>query len=199
MLKKANKFTVFLLDLIEISFIAVAVFVLVWAFVGQPLEITGDSMEPTLHNQEQIISEKISGNFSELKRGQIVVFKHPDRPDVLVIKRVVGLPQEKLEIKDGGVYINDNLLEEPYTKGEVTYGSEVIHSNVNIIIPSDHYVLFGDNRSNSTDSRKWGTIPEEDIVGRGFIVFYPITNIRIIDSNFGVQNALQAFRSVIAK
>lgn len=196
-MKKANKFSVLLLDLLEISFIAVAVFILVYVFVGQPLEITGDSMHPTLFNKEQIVAEKVSGKITNVKRGDIVVFKHPQRPDVLIIKRVIGLPGEKFELVDGYVYINDERLTEGYIHGEETYGGETIHTNVNIIVPSDEYVLLGDNRTASKDSRAWGTVSRENIIGKALFVFYPLENIRIIDTNIGVQNAIKAVSNLI--
>lgn len=196
-MKKTNKLSIFFLDLLEISFIAVAVFILVYVFVGQPLEITGDSMHPTLYNKEQIVAEKISGRLADVERGDIVVFKHPDRPDVLIIKRVVGLPGEQFELVGGNVYINDKRLTEAYIHGEETLGSESIHTNVNIIIPENEYVLLGDNRPASKDSRAWGTVNGDNIVGKAFFVFYPLNNIRIIDTNLGIQNAIKAVSTLV--
>ena len=195
-MKKVNKFAVIMLDILEMFIVGLAVFILVYAFVGQLLRITGDSMAPTLHNDEQIIAEKLSGRLRALERGEIVIFRHPERADVPLIKRVIGLPGEKFEIKEGKVFINDLPLNEPYTTEE-TYGGESIHTDVNIIIPNGEYVLLGDNRSNSSDSRKWGTIKHENILANAFLVYYPIDNVRLIDSKLGVQNAVKLVRDKV--
>lgn len=197
--KSASSFISILLDFVEITFIGIAVLVLVYLFVGQPLEITGDSMYPTLHNKEKIISEKISGKISAIERGDILVFRHPERPDQYLIKRVVGLPNEKFEIKDGHILINDEKLPEPYLEEENTYGGEKIHTSINIIVPENEYVLLGDNRLNSTDSRKWGTIKEENIVGKAFVVFAPLNRMRIIGTKVDVENTVNMIKSSTQK
>jgi signal peptidase I len=170
------------LDLLEIAIIGVTVFVLVYIFIGQLLEVTGNSMEPTLHDQEQIIAEKISLKFKPLTRGEIVIFRHPENNERLLIKRVVGLPGERIKIENGFVYINGEVLKEPYLKEQgVNEGNKNLIEGVEYHITGNSYVLLGDNRRESSDSRSFGTIREELILGRSLMVYYPFNHIRLIE------------------
>lgn len=167
-----------IIDLVEILFIGVAVFVLVYLFVGQPLEITGTSMEPTLHDKEMIIAEKLSSKMAKLERGDIIVFKQPENRTIFVIKRIIGLPGETVHLKQGEpVSINGKLLTEKYLNKEPPFTGE----EITITVPQGSFYLMGDNRKNSTDSRKWGPIPQEDVIGKAVLVFNPISDARIIN------------------
>lgn len=166
------------IDFTEIVFIGVAVFIIVYLFVGQPLEITGTSMEPTLHNKEMIIAEKLSSKMAKLQRGDIIVFKQPENRTIFVIKRIIGLPGEVVHLKQGqNIAINGNILTENYLGENFPYTGE----ELTITVPADSYFLMGDNRKNSTDSRKWGPIPQKDVVGKAVLVFNPLSNARIIN------------------
>lgn len=172
-----------LVDFFEIVFIASGVFIFVYFFVAQLLKITGDSMLPTFKDGEQIIAEKISIKFSPLKRGDIVIFKHPQNENRLLIKRVIGLPNEEIRISQGAVYINGNLLSETYVQpNNKTTEERDIKENTNYKIPQDGYVVLGDNREFSSDSREFGAVKESLIVGRAFAVYYPLSNFRLIKS-----------------
>ena len=179
-----NYATNILLDFFEILFIGVAVFVIVYVFVGQLLEVTGDSMVPNFENKEQIIAEKISIKFKGLERGEVVIFRHPQQPDKLLIKRVIGLSGETIKINSGYVYINGNRLTEDYVKlpGTTGYG-EVIKENIEYQIDKNSYVFLGDNREKSTDSRDWGAVSKDLIVGRGILVYYPINRMKLIETS----------------
>jgi signal peptidase I len=176
-----KKFAEGLVDFFEILIIAVFVFVLVYLFIGQLLEVSGDSMIPNFHDKEQIIAEKLSIKFKPLQRGEIVIFRHPDEPDHLLIKRLVGLPNETIKLEDGFVYINGERLSEPYVlNGGPTPGGNKIEEGMEYKIAYDTYVFLGDNREESTDSRAWGAVPTELIVGRGLLVYYPLDSFRAI-------------------
>jgi signal peptidase I len=182
-MKSSKLFSAFL-DLIEVTFIGVAVFVIVYLFIGQPLEITGTSMEPTLANGEMIIAEKMTSRLDKLERGDIVVFKQPENKNVFVIKRIVGLPGDEITLTKDSVYINGTALNEDYVKThQILVGKEQETINV----ATNSYFLMGDNRSNSTDSRKWGPIDEQDIVGKAVIVFSPFEKARLIESDFSIE------------
>ena len=177
-----------IIDVFEVMFIGVAVFAIVYLFVGQPLEITGSSMEPNLHNGEMIIAEKVSSKLSRFKRGDIVVFKQPENKQIFVIKRIIGLPGESLTLKREGIYTEGNLIDESFlTTGTLPFsGDEEV-----IKIPNDSYYLMGDNRGNSTDSRKWGPIAREDIVGKAVLVFNPFSKARFINTTFELEDIRQ--------
>jgi signal peptidase I len=185
-----------IIDLVEILFIGVAVFVLVYLFIGQPLEISGTSMEPTLHDKEMIIAEKLSSKMAKLERGDIIVFKQPENRTIFVIKRIIGLPGETVHLKQGeAITVNGTSLTEKYLKKESPFTGE----EITITVPQGSFYLMGDNRKNSTDSRKWGPIPQEDIVGKAVLVFNPISEARIINHAGTVKDLTQkVFRMVEA-
>ncbi|MFH1648915.1 MAG: signal peptidase I [Patescibacteria group bacterium] len=171
-----------LVDFFEITFIAVTVFVVVYVFVGQLLEVTGESMLPNFEDKEQIIAEKISVKFSDLERGEVVIFRHPEQRDKLIIKRVIGLPGETIKLDSGYVYINGEKLSEDYVKEKDTTSSgQVIKEGTEYEIAENSYIFLGDNREKSTDSRDWGAVSKDLIVGRGVLVYYPVEKFRILN------------------
>jgi signal peptidase I len=140
-------------------------------------------MYPTLQNGEQILAEKVSLKMSKPTRGEILVIKHPQDPNRLLIKRLVALPGETLMLKDGQVYINDELLPEPYLQNGInTFAGRVIEENTKYLIPEHEYIFMGDNRTKSSDSRDFNTIREENIVGHALAVYYPFKSMRTIKS-----------------
>ena len=171
-----------LVDAIELLIIGIAIFALAWIFLAEPLEVTGDSMVPTLSNKEQIIVEKVSMNFGELERGDIVVFNSPENGKDLLVKRLIGRPGDIITIIDGGVYLNEKLIEENYlSDNRATSGKKTIQENQPIAVPDGKYFVLGDNRLNSTDSRDFGLVDEEEMIGKAVIVYYPVENFRVIN------------------
>lgn len=169
-----------ILDFIELLLISTTVFIVVYLFVGQLMEVTGDSMYPTFKDKEQLVAEKVSIKYREIERGEILIFRHPSESKYL-IKRVIGLPGETITLKNGKVYINGEIVTEEYLgKDVVTQGGKIIEENIEYQISYNAYVLMGDNRSKSTDSRDWGPVTKELILGRGILVYYPLQNLRII-------------------
>lgn len=178
---KKRSFLTILFDFLEIAIISATIFLLVYLFVGQLLEVTGDSMHPTLLDKEQVIAEKLSIKFNPVERGDIVIFKHPEQNDKLLIKRVIGLPFDNIKIVDGNVFINSKQLNEFYLEPSVvTQPNKFITEGLEYTIPEYSYILLGDNREKSSDSRVFGPVREELIVGKAAAVYYPFSNIRII-------------------
>lgn len=170
----------FIVDATEILIISAAVIALAWVFLVEPLEVSGDSMAPTLHNKEQIVVEKVSMNFSELKHGDIVVFNSPENENMLVIKRLIGLPGDTVTIREGHVYLNNTQLDEPYLDSEITTKGKEIEEAQLVKVPSDAYFVLGDNRDNSMDSRDFGLVKMDKLVGKAVLVYYPFENIRVL-------------------
>ncbi|OGC60682.1 signal peptidase I [candidate division WWE3 bacterium RIFOXYC1_FULL_40_10] len=182
MVRSFNKIVPSLLGFLELLFISIGVFTIVFIFVAKLLIVEGESMVPALANGEQLISEKISVKINPVKRGEIVIFKSPVNSSALIIKRVIGLPGDSVEIQNGKVLLNGSLLEEKYlANNTVTIGKEKLADNKPFMVPNNSYILMGDNRQHSTDSRDWGSIPQENIVGRGLVVYYPLENFRLIN------------------
>ncbi|NMB33636.1 MAG: signal peptidase I [Clostridium sp.] len=138
-------------------------FVIVNAYVP-----TG-SMESTIMSKDRIIASRLHYLTKGPQRGDIVVFRFPDNEEVLFVKRVIGLPKETVEIKDGAVYIDGVILEEPYIKEDMKGDLGIYY------IPDDSYFMLGDNRNSSNDSRKWDNkfVKRDKILGKALFKYYP--------------------------
>jgi signal peptidase I len=168
-------------DILELIFISASLIVLSVLFVAEPLEVSGDSMNPTLLDKEQILAEKITTNFSSLSRGDIVIIENP-KDNTLIIKRVVGLPGEDFKIVEGEVTINGVAIKEPYLKSQVTEAGKELKPNVNYTISDEHYIVLGDNRKNSSDSRIFGEVASDAIIAKAIMVYKPLDNARLIEN-----------------
>ena len=156
--------------------VAVAAAVLLRTFVIQPYYIPSGSMEPTLMVGDKVLVNKLSYDFHSVHRGDVIVFKKPPHdytPAIKdLIKRVIGLPNETISGMNGHVYINGHELNEPWLrKGVYTSNFGPVH------IPPGYYFVMGDNRTNSADSRVIGPIPGSLIVGRAFLIVWPLGRI----------------------
>jgi len=155
---------------------ALIIVLLINAFLAQATRVEGQSMEPSLHNNERLIIEKVSYRLRPPERGEIVVLHIPGRESSApLIKRVVGLPGESVEIHDGKVYIQGKVLDEPYLT-QMTYGNMPAR-----VVPPDHVFLLGDNRNASNDSRFFGMVPFEEIVGRAWLRYWPLDEIGLME------------------
>ena len=154
-------------ELVETVVLALLIFSLI-RIVIQNFRIEGYSMEPNLHEgQYLIVNKAVYRWLHEPERGDIIVFDSPNSPDRDFIKRVIGLPGETVEIRDGAVYIDGILLDEPYL-------SEPTRSNVAPrVLRQDEYFVLGDNRDSSSDSRSWGPLSEEKIIGKAWLSYWP--------------------------
>ena len=143
-------------------------------FVVEPFRVDGPSMEPTLFTGERLLVDKVSYRLHLPRRGDIVVFRNPRNAREDYIKRVVALPGDKVEMRLGKLYINDQPVPEPYVfrDGISTYGPEVI--------PPGYCFVLGDNRANSRDSRFFGPIPLQLIKGRAWVIFWPPTRMHVL-------------------
>ena len=143
--------------------------------LGQATRVEGQSMEPNLHTDQRLVVEKVSYHFHGPQRFDIVVIRMPEQNDELLIKRVVGLPGETVEIHDGQVYINGQPLEEPF----VTAGTRPGRSET-VLVPPLHVFVMGDNRGHSNDSRSFGPVPIENIVGRAWLSYWPLEEVGLV-------------------
>ena len=160
-------------ELLETVISAGVIAFIIITFIGQVTVVRGASMEPTLHNNERLIANKISYRFESPKRSEILIFKPPLEIKRNYIKRIIGIPGDKIEIIKGEIYLNDNKLEENY----IEYKSYEDLSAV--LVPDDSFFVLGDNRSNSSDSRYWGFVPRKNVVGKAWVVFWPLNKIRL--------------------
>lgn len=166
----------------------VAVIVVIVAVIkytlASPFQVSGNSMLPNLHNQEFLIVDKLSYYLHEPERGDIIVLIPPQDTEVYYVKRIIGLPGEKIEFLDGQVIIHSKdhpegvKLEEPYLSADNAQTYWPTHENKIIDIPQDNFFVMGDNRRASNDSRSWGILNRHNIEGRAWFVFLPFNEIR---------------------
>ncbi|OGH12572.1 MAG: signal peptidase I [Candidatus Levybacteria bacterium RIFCSPHIGHO2_01_FULL_36_15] len=170
------------LDLLETFVIAGAIFVVIYAFLFRLFLVNGDSMLPNFHNGEYIVTNLITLRLNPLKRGDVVVFQAPPNLEKDYIKRVIGLPGDRIIIKDGNIYLNGELLDEKtyLAADSKTYGEQFLRDGQEVTVPSNNYFVLGDNRRYSSDSRDWGFVSFDKIIGKSFIVAWPPTEIRIV-------------------
>ena len=168
-------------EFLTTTIICSGVVLVIYLLTGQILAVTGDSMTPTVLNNEHLFTEKISPKIKPFTRGEIVVFKHPEDLDKLIIKRIIGTPNDFVKISQGKVYINRVPIQEPYlAPNTVTEGGNFFKANEEYLLPSGMYFVLGDNRGESTDSREWGYLPEEDLLGRPIFVYKPLDKFRLL-------------------
>ena len=154
-------------ELVETVLLTLLIYVLVRHFLFENYRVVGHSMLPTLENDQYLVVSKLAYRLYEPQRGDIVVFFDPRDSDRKLIKRVIGLPGEVLEIRQGQVFIDEQQLDEQYITNVGRYSVPPTR------IPADHYYVLGDNRNNSSDSHNWGTLPSENIVGKAWISYWP--------------------------
>jgi signal peptidase I len=153
-------------EVIETIILTLVIFFFI-QLVVRNFRVVGSSMEPTLHDTQHLLVDKLSYRLHPPERGDIVVFHFPQDPSRDYIKRVIGLEGETVEIRDGKVYINGKLLKEPYQLNPGSYSSKAV------VVPPEALFVLGDNRNNSSDSHSWGTLPQDQIVGKAWFSYWP--------------------------
>jgi signal peptidase I len=161
---------------------AAAVFLVIYIFLFRPFEVKGESMFPNFLNQQYVLTNLISLRFSDPKLGEVIVFKAPTDTEKDFIKRVIGIPGDTVEVKSGQTYLNGKLLDESsYLDPTVkTFGGAFLKEAIPVKVPEGEYFVMGDNRLYSSDSREWGFVRKDLIIGRSFIVYWPINQIKVV-------------------
>jgi signal peptidase I len=199
--RKSEKKQGSLIELVSIVAVALLLALGIQAFLVKPFRIPSESMVPTLTVGQRVLVDRVSYRFTDPERGDIIVFKPPrgaddntcgveqgslqpcprptkERSDTNFIKRVVGLPGERLKVEGGRVVINGKPLDEPYIEPDESCG--ICNLTEEITIPEDHYFVMGDNRGQSADSREWGPVPKEWIIGQAFFTYWPPKRIGLL-------------------
>ncbi len=171
----------FFLDIVEVVVFAIAIFLFLYLLVLQPHKIKGASMEPNFPNGQYLLTDKVTYRFREPERGDVIVFKAPTNNGEEFIKRIIAVPGETILLKDGNVFINGSQLRENYLADELkTQAGGYLKEGLQFDIPAGHFMVLGDNRPFSSDSRSWGFITKEDITGRAWVVYWPIPDAGLI-------------------
>lgn len=157
--------------------IALAITLPVKLYVAQPFVVSGDSMVPTFENGEYLIVDELSYRFREPARGEIIIFRFPGDHSKFYIKRVIGLPNEVIEIESSGIFVGDGDEREKIDESYLS--SQPILPREEVSLGSSEYFVMGDNRAASSDSRAWGPVSEDLIVGHVILRLLPLTKIDI--------------------
>jgi signal peptidase I len=172
-----------LFEIVETLVLTLIIFFVIQTFVAQPYRVEQQSMEHTLEPDQYVLVDKLSPRFDAYSRGDIVVFEPPERwaeggPRTPFIKRVIGLPGETVEIKDGAVYVDGTRLAEPYLFDlQPTTGTG---DPARWVVPAGQLFVMGDHRTASADSRSFGPIEEGTVIGRAWLRYWPVSTLGIL-------------------
>lgn len=181
--KQVNPF----FDLAQFALIALLIVIPVRFFIAQPFIVSGASMENTLHTNEFLIIDEISYRFDDPKRGDVIVFRYPKDPSKFFIKRVIALPGETIDIQGNTVTLTKSdgetvVLDEPYVK------SMAENTSLTETLGEREYFVMGDNRDASSDSRVWGVLNKEKIVGRAFLRLFPFSKADVFPGAYDLTS-----------
>jgi signal peptidase I len=173
----------FILEIAKVVVISLAIIIPIRYFLIQPFYVKGASMEPNFHDNEYLIIDEISYRFNEPERGEIVVFRYPKDPQQYFIKRVIGLPGERVSVRDGKVYIYNDEYRNGVAVNESLYlNTTITEGSKDVTLGDDEYFVLGDNRSASLDSRSFGAVPRRLIVGKVWLRGWPITSVTVFET-----------------
>ncbi|MBI4398113.1 MAG: signal peptidase I [Candidatus Omnitrophica bacterium] len=164
--------------------IALALALVIRAYIVQAYKIPTGSMRSTLLENDKILVDKVSYRFHDPQRGDVIVFKYPQDPKKDFVKRLIAFPGEEVEIRDGAIFINGTMLEAPdtirrnyyYNREDWPYGQ----MGQRFIVPEHMYFVLGDNSAQSSDSRNWGFVPQKNVSGRAFLIWWPMKRVGTI-------------------
>ena len=173
----------FVMDILETVVFIGSLFIVVYLFIMQPNQVKGASMDPTFNTGDYIFTSKVTYKFRGYNRGDVVVFKSPKNPDIEYIKRIIGLPGDKVMVKDSEVFVNGIKLAENYIAAKTNLWENGFSKNgEEITVPGGELFVMGDNRPRSSDSREFGPVPEDSIIGQVFYRYFPSTKMGSIDN-----------------
>jgi signal peptidase I len=170
--RREHRLLQLLRELFQTAIIAILLFIAI-NLVTTRIRVEGISMEPSLHNDQFLVVNRLAYRWKEPKRGDIIVFRFPSDPKRRFIKRVIGLPGDVVAVHDGQLYINGLALDEPYITEAPRYQGDWRLS------PYEVFVL-GDNRNNSSDSQNWGPLHIDEIIGKAVFVYWPLETVGLI-------------------
>jgi signal peptidase I len=155
--------------------LAIAIFIVI--FVVQPVKVEGTSMQPHLSDQDRIFVNRFIYRFTGVHRGDVVVFGYPKDRNKSFIKRVLGIPGDEVEIREGVVYVNGARIQEPYLSPKY----RDFRSFPKVAVPRGQYFVLGDHRNSSNDSRHWGFVAQDLIYGKAVFSYWPITHLGLVE------------------
>jgi signal peptidase I len=176
-------------DFLQGIVVILAIMVMIYLFIMSPQEINGQSMDPTFHNGEYILTNKVEYKITDPKRGDVVIFKSPTNKEIDYIKRIIGLPGDRVRLSNNKYYINDVMLDESsyLSRDIIIFGGSYLKEGQEITVPEGKYFVSGDNRPHSSDSREFGPIAKEDFIGKALFRYFPFNRVgAIIRPNYSL-------------
>lgn len=170
----------FFLEIFRFALIAIVIVLPVRWYIAQPFIVSGASMEGTFHNSEYLIVDQLTYHFREPERGEVIIFHYPHDVSKYFIKRVIGLPGETVSIKDNNVVITSPDNPEGFVLNETYIGDAMTTGDQSVTLGGDEYFVMGDNREHSSDSRIWGILTKDKIVGRAWLRLFPPTELSFL-------------------
>ena len=180
---KINPILAFIWEFVETIAVSISIFFILYLFVFQPHQVKGLSMFPTFHDGDYLLTNKFIYRLHPPQRGDIIIFRAPYHEDTDYIKRIIGLPGDRIKIIDKKFYVNGEKLDESkYLSPDViTFGETYLREGQEVIVPPNNYFTAGDNRPHSSDSRDYGPVPYANIIGKAWIRYWPPNRAGIID------------------
>lgn len=177
---KQQKRDSFFVELIKFALIAIVIVLPIRLFIAQPFIVSGASMDPTFQDGEYLIVDEISYRFVEPERGEVIIFRFPENPSKFFIKRIIGLPGETISLNNrGSITISNPEKPEGFVLDQSFLSVET--RGIEFITLSDtEYFVLGDNRPASSDSRIWGPLEEDLIIGKAFLRLFPVTSVSVL-------------------
>lgn len=179
-----ESFKDFLWETVKIVVICLIIVIPIKQFIVQPFYVKGASMEPNFYDHEYLLIDEISYRFNEPERGEIIVFHHPSGEKSFYIKRLIGLPGERITIKNNVITIYNQQNPNGVALDEKEYLPETVkfYDEVDITLENDQYFVMGDNRASSLDSRRFGPIYKKDIIGRTWVRGWPFDRFKVFST-----------------
>lgn len=176
-----KKFLGLLYEMVEVFVVSASIFVVVYLFLMQPHQVKGSSMFPTFHDGEYVLTDKVTFRTRAPKWGDVIVFRAPVNENFDFIKRVIAIPGDRIMISGGKVFVNGQPLDEFYLPPEYTTAAgQFLREGMEYAIPEGSVFALGDNRGHSSDSRDWGPVPDQNIVGKAFFRYWPSDKVGLV-------------------
>jgi len=172
--QQPSRLAVFFRELVETVLLALALFLVINLLTAR-VRVDGPSMEPSYYHNNRVVVSKVAYLLGDIQRGDVIVFPAPPNPDEDYIKRVIGLPGDVIEVRNGTVYVNGEGLVEPYIS------APPLSNMRKTSVPPEMVFVMGDNRNVSSDSRAWGPLPIKDIIGKAVFVYWPLDRVGVVE------------------
>lgn len=180
----------FIGEIIRFSLLALLIVLPIRMFIAQPFIVSGASMETTFSSNEYLIVDQVTYRFEEPERGDIIVFRYPKDPSKFFIKRIIGIPGDTIEIDGNTVTLTNEEYKEGITLDEPYIHKMSPNTTLTETLREDEYFVMGDNRDASSDSRMWGVLQRDKIVGRAFLRLFPFTEASFLPGDYDIDTSI---------